>query len=359
MRIIQVLPTLAFGDAVGNDTVALHRALAEKGVQTKIYTQYWSPQYEKAKFVEPLKKLPKLTAEDIMILHISTGFEFVKKLDKFPCKKIMMYHNVTPPEFFKPYDLRSYRSTQEGLETVKHLCDKVDYCFADSELNKQDLQEMGFQCAIDVLPILIPFDDYKKEPDHEIMEKYSDGKTNLVFTGRIAPNKKHEDIIQAFYYYKMIDPEARLFLVGNYSEEDYYYRRLKEYVRALDLEDVYFTGHISFSAILAYYRIADVFLCMSEHEGFCVPLVEAMWFDVPILAYQSTAIPYTLGGSGLMFDEKNYPAVAELIHQVVKKPELREKLIAGQRKRLEDFQHPVIERQFFDYLESFMGEKIG
>ena len=124
-------------------------------------------------------------------------------------------------------------------------------------------------------------------------------------------------------------------------------------------DSVYFTGHISFSAILAYYRIAAVFLCMSAHEGLCVPLVEAMWFDGPVVADQSTAIPSTLGGSGLMFSEKDYPVVAELLHQVVAKPELRQKLIDGQRKRLEDFQHPVIEQQFFDYLESFTGEKIG
>lgn len=358
MRIIQVLPMLAFGDGVGNDTVALYHALAKRGIQTKIYAQCWTPQYDKVKFVEPLKKIPKLTANDVMIVHIAIGFEFAKNLDKFPCKKVMIYHNVTPPEFYEPYDKYTSRCTQEGLDMAQYLSDKVDYCLADSELNKQDLIKMGFQCNIDVLPILIPFDDYKKAPDPQIIEKYSDGKTNLIFTGRIAPNKRQEDVIQAFYYYKMIDPEARLFLVGNYFEEDYYYRRVKEYVRALDLKDVYFTGHISFSAILAYYRIADVFLCMSEHEGFCVPLVEAMWFDVPILAYQSTAIPYTLGGSGLMFDEKNYPMIAELIHQVVTKPELREKLIEGQRKRLEDFQHPVIERQLFDYLESFMGEKI-
>ena len=359
MRIIQVLPTLAFGDAVGNDTVALYEALKKKNIQTQIYAQYWSPKYDKADFLTPLKKLPKLSSKDIMILHISTGFEFVKRLDKYPCKKIMIYHNITPPEFFRPYDKRSFQSTKEGLETVRFLSDKVDYCLADSELNKQDLQKMGFRCPVGVLPILIPFDDYKKEPDETVVKKYNDGKTNIVFTGRIAPNKKQEDVIQAFYYYKKLDPEARLFLVGSYSEEDYYYRRLKEYVRVLDLEDVYFTGHIPFSAILAYYHIADVFLCMSEHEGFCVPLVEAMWFDVPMIAYQSTAIPFTLGGSGLMVSEKNFPMIAELIYQVVTKPELRQKLIDGQRKRLEDFQHPVIEQQFFDYLESFTGEKIG
>ena len=143
---------------------------------------------------------------------------------------------------------------------------------------------MGYTCPIDVLPILIPFDDYAKTPSQQVIDRYSDGYTNLIFTGRIAPNKRQEDVIRAFYdYKKFYNPKSRLILVGGHNGMERYYHRLKSYINALELEDVVFPGHIKFDEILAYYKIADVFLCQSEHEGFCVPLVEAMYFDVPVV----------------------------------------------------------------------------
>ena len=180
--------------------------------------------------------------------------------------------------------------------------------------------------------------------------------TNIVFTGRIAPNKKQEDVIKAFYCYKKYyDSSARLFLVGSYKEDDEYYQKLKEYVWRLGVKDVYFTGHIKFNQILAYYKIADVFLCMSEHEGFCVPLVEAMFFDVPIIAYNSTAIPSTLGGSGILLDDKNPIIAAKMIDILVNDAELRQKVLKNQRERLEDFKYEKIKEQFEQYLNDFIN----
>ena len=109
----------------------------------------------------------------------------------------------------------------------------------------------------------------------------------------------------------------RLFFVGKYAGMEAYYEQLKRYVEALDLKDVYFTGHIKFDEILAYYRTADVFVCMSEHEGFCVPLVEAMYFGVPIVAYDSSAIADTLGNGGILTEDKDPKLVAEIINRLV------------------------------------------
>ena len=116
-----------------------------------------------------------------------------------------------------------------------------------------------------------------------------------------------------------------------------------------------FPGHIKFNDILAYYKVADVFLCMSEHEGFCVPLVESMFFQVPILAYDSTAIASTLGGSGILFREKRMTEVAGLIDRVVKDPDLRARMIAAQDDRLKDFDNAVVMKQFFAYLNKFIA----
>ena len=173
---------------------------------------------------------------------------------------------------------------------------------------------MGYTCPMKVLPILIRFEDYEQEPDADVIRKYSDGATNLLFVGRMAPNKKVEDVISAFAYYKEhYDKTARLFLVGSFQETDLYYQYLQKHIKKLGTHDVIFSGHISFQAVLAYYKIADVFLCMSEHEGFCVPLVEAMYFGVPIVAYDSSAIADTLGGAGILLKNKDLKKTASYI----------------------------------------------
>lgn len=357
MRIIQVLPTIAYGDAIGNDTIALKQAIESLGYETAIYAE---------RVAEPLKNktaffisdMPRLNDDDIIIYHLSTGSDLNFKVTEFSGRKMVIYHNVTPPHFFVNNDYVAYKLTKWGLDGVKYLADKVEYCLADSEFNKKELQAAGYKCPIDVLPILIPFEDYQKQPAHRIVDLYDDGKTNIIFTGRIAPNKKQEDVISAFYHYKKyFDPDARLFLVGSYNNKDVYYRRLIKYVEQLELKDVYFTGHIKFDEILAYYTIADVFLCMSEHEGFCVPLAEAMFFNIPIIAYNCTAIPWTLGGSGILLKEKDPLVTAKMIHMVLSDEELREKVLHNQRIRLEDFQYYRIKQQFEEYLCQFIENK--
>ena len=130
------------------------------------------------------------------------------------------------------------------------------------------------------------------------MKLYDDDYVNILFTGRVVPNKKQEDVIEAFYYYKrFIQPKSRLILVGSFAGIDKYHDQLEAYVNKLGLEDVIFTGQIKFDEILAYYQLADLFLCMSEHEGFCVPIVEAMYFNVPVIARDTSAIAWTLAGS--------------------------------------------------------------
>ena len=272
------------------------------------------------------------------------------------CRKVMVYHNITPPQFFEEYSVKAAQLCQNGLEGASYLADKVDYCLAVSEYNKQDLIRMGYTCPIDVLPILIPFDDYAKTPSQQVIDRYSDGCTNLIFTGRIAPNKRQEDVIRAFYdYKKFYNPKSRLILVGGHNGMERYYHRLKSYINALELEDVVFPGHIKFDEILAYYKIADVFLCQSEHEGFCVPLVEAMYFDVPVVAYDSSAIAGTLGGGGFLLKDKNPVETAGVINRVVTDEALRTQIIKNQQARLADFDHKVIEAQFKTYLDTFIN----
>ena len=337
MKIIQMLPTIAYGDAVGNDCAAIYKILKDDGWDTAIYAENIDYRLPKG-FAHRVSDMPSLSANDILIYHLSTGTELNKRLKEYPCRKVIFYHNITPPDFFKLYDPISFELCRSGLAQARAIAPHAEYCIADSEFNRQDLIRMGYRCPIDVAPILIPFEDYDKEPDADTMRQYSDGKINILFTGRIAPNKRHEDLIRAFAALHRDEPNSRLILAGSYQDGDRYAKRLKRYVRELELEEsVVFTGHISFASILALYRTASVFWCMSDHEGFCVPLVEAMYFDIPIVAAASTAIPWTLGGSGVLLDEKNPELTAAVTRELMSDEVLRKKVVEGQRARLADF----------------------
>lgn len=356
MRIIQLLPTLSYGDAVGNDALAIKSLIHDMGHQTQIYAQRIDSRLPRRTAIS-IDRIPKLGNRDILLYHASTGTELNFLLPRMGGQKVMRYHNVTPPTYFREYDTISEQLCTEGYRGMRHLSDRIDYCIADSEYNRENLLDMGYTCPIEVCPILIPFSDYEKTPSNAVIKRYcDDGYTNIVFVGRVAPNKKHENIIRAFYcYQKYFNQKARLFLVGSFGDSDRYYQRLYDYVQVLGLEGkVIFTGHIKFNEILAYYRIADVFLCMSEHEGFCVPLVESMHFGVPIVAYNTTAIPYTLGGSGVLLETAEPIAAAEAIARIIDDKNYRNDIVAKQYERVQDFSHEDTAAKLKEILQRIM-----
>lgn len=357
MRIFQLLPVIAFGDAVGNDTRALKNALIEAGYETEIYADVVDARLPKGT-AKRYDMMPKVEDDDIILYHLSTGHKMNYSLEKYPCRKIIMYHNVTPAKYFDGYNRDGYENCRQGIRAARLMRTVADFCFADSEYNKQELIGYGYKCDIEVLPILIPFEDYAKEPNKKTVKAFSDGKTNILFTGRIVPNKKQEDLITAFYYYNQyINKNSRLILAGSYVGMERYKSRLEKYAEELGLEgSVYFSGMSKFNDILAYYRVADVFLSMSEHEGFCVPLVEAMYFNIPVIARDTSAIAGTLGGSGILLPDNHPMVAAEMIHRVVTDKELRDTVIKNQQIRLRDFDNKKIQKQFLDAMERFINQ---
>ena len=204
MKVLQLLPTLAMGDAIGNDVRALEKVIRGMGYQTGIYAEVIDGRLPEGT-AQQVEKMPRLSGEDVILYHMSTGSELNFSLEKYPCRKLMVFHNITPPRFFKGYNDAAMESAEYGMRGLCHLADKVDGCMADSAYNGDILRELNYRCPITVRPILIPFADYAKEPDASVMEHYKDdGYTNFIFVGRVAPNKKQEDIIQAFYYYTAI-----------------------------------------------------------------------------------------------------------------------------------------------------------
>lgn len=352
MKIINMIPILAFGDAVGNDTLAVHNSLKKAGYDSIVAASYIDERLG-GNLAVSTRDLSFIKPEDIVIYHLSTGHELNERFGSLNCRKIIKYHNITPPEFFFGYDKNAVASCIEGYRQTAALSDKPELVFADSAYNKEELIRMGYRCEIEVLPILIPFEDYRKEPDPEVMTQMDDGYTNIIFTGRVVPNKRQEDVIAAFdCYQKYYNPESRLILVGNCDCVSHYYEGLAAYVRALGVKNVIFTGHIKFPAILAYYRSADLFLSMSDHEGFCVPLVESMFFDVPVIAKDTSAVGWTLGGSGILLPDRDPKLAAGMMNRVLTDSQLKEKILQNQRERLSDFDNHKVEGQLLSRIKS-------
>ncbi|WP_181438615.1 glycosyltransferase [Paenibacillus sambharensis] len=345
----QLLPTLSYGDAVSNSAVNMMKVLRSMGLKSNIYAQNIHPKM--TKYAQHADSCPKNYP---VIYHHSTGSELSYTIPNFTNTKVLVYHNVTPPSFFAGYSGTMQRLCQEGRDQLTFLSEHMDVSIAVSEYNRSELLELGYKNTF-ISPIIVNYEDYAEEPDQKLLKSLQDSpeSKNILFVGRIAPNKKQEDVIKSFYYYhKYINSNSKLTLVGSYGGMERYYSELVHLIEHLQLQDhVVITGHIPFTKILAYYKGSDLFLCMSEHEGFCVPIVEAMYFQLPIIAYKSSAIPDTLGNGGFLTTSKDYKSNAELMHILLAEQELQDKLLANQRVQLQRFSKEAAINQFVAILK--------
>ena len=223
----------------------------------------------------------------------------------------------------------------------------------DSAFNTEELVAAGFP-RTGVLPVGPSFTHLETTAAGTMADAFDDGWTNILFVGRMIPNKKIDDLIRIFHAYKTrCNPRSRLLLVGSYGGFDLYFAMLQQLVARLRVPDVFFMGHVSNEELSAFYDVADLFLCASEHEGFCVPLVEAMAADVPILAYAAGAVPETLGGAGLLFAPKDLEVAAEMLGMLVYDRALRAQVLAGQRRRLADFSPARIDARLAELVTAF------
>lgn len=282
---------------------------------------------------------------DVLILHYALPSPLTPALHEQRCRRVLIHHNVTPPEFFLGFDPEMARICRIGRQELETLRDDVELALGDSEFNRRELEAAGFR-STGVLPIYLDFARYREPANPVLRRQLADGASNLLFVGRVQPNKRHEDLIRlACYWKRYIDPGVRLLLVGKLPRRRHYFDALQQYLyeQQFTPEEVVFTGHVAHDELLACYGAARVFVSMSEHEGFGVPLVEAMLLDVPVLAYRAGAVPDTLGPAGVQFDRKQVPELAELAHQLALPGALREAVLAGQRKRLAAFAPPAVE----------------
>ncbi|MCB1920865.1 MAG: glycosyltransferase [Candidatus Competibacteraceae bacterium] len=353
----QLLPNLSYGDAISNQALQLRDQLRIQGYRSNILVRFIDPRVagECQRYTEG-----DLAPEDGLFYHHSIGSELTPVAVAHSGPKCLIYHNITPAEFLTPYRPDLARLLREGREALWRLAPAFPYSVGDSYYNAEELALFGFS-EPGVLPLIIDPGHWRVPADLALMRQLQDGQRNLLFVGRYAPNKCQHQLIEAFTHYLRMDPQARLILIGGGEPEDPYARYLQSMINAMGLrEQVVLPGQINDAELQAYYRTAHLFWSMSEHEGFCVPLIEAMWFDAPILAFHSSAVPETLAGSGVLFTDKgDLAAVAMLAQQLAGDDALRSTVLEKQRQRRWAFAPEAIRPRLIELLAGLAPADTG
>jgi glycosyltransferase involved in cell wall biosynthesis len=334
----QFLPALDPGDAVSSHTLAMQRELRALGLESEVYSHTTHPSLAGA--TRPYESYAPRGArgEERLLYHLAIGSVVADFLLARPEPLLIDYHNLTPGEFFAGWAPDAVYGQSWGRQQLADLAARTELGLADSEFNRGELVEAGYRDTA-VVPILLDTADFDREVDEEALDRLlaakAGGGADWLFVGRVVPNKAQHDVVKAFAAYRRaFDPAARLHLVGGTSVPSYA-EAVAKYVAALGLTDaVELAGPVTSGVLAAQYRVADAFVCLSEHEGFCVPLLEAMHHEVPIVAYGSSAVPETLRAGGLVLDEKAPVTVAAAVHRVVSDPLLRRALVASGQARL-------------------------
>jgi L-malate glycosyltransferase len=346
MIINQWVPAAHKGDAIGDSARRVRDLLRTMGHDSELYALTIDDElaHDVRRFGDPAARRGDLT-----IFHYALPSPMTGAFASLASGRVLQYHNVTPASYFAPYDPALFRLAALGREELATLVGRVDLALGDSEYNRQELDGLGFG-RTGVFPIAVDTTRITQPARRPALERVllDDGLVNFLFVGRIAPNKKIEDHIKlAEVYKRYVDAYYRFIFVGRFDVVPRYYsmiRALMAEYRFLTDRFV-FTGPVPDEELAVYYRHAAVYVSLSEHECFCVPLLEAMAADVPVLAYAAAAVPDTLGGAGVQFAPKDLEYAAELLGALAFDDDLRARVIAGQRQRLADFGDARITRE--------------
>jgi len=357
----QFLSTFAGRDAIGMHTIRLRALLRDAGFPSDIYAldthdDVRHDAYDASSFRD---RVP--ADRDAWILyHFSIGSSLLEIVRAFDAPLALDYHNITDATYFWRWEPRAAARMLEGRRQLADIAPRVRFALADSRFNEHELVDLGCEHTA-VAPILIDFSDYDAAPDAKVLadrqRSRRAGGTDWLAVGRIAPNKCQHDIVLAFAAFRRLhDPLARLTLVGGQSAGEYW-RALHRLAGHLGIADaVTFTDVVSHAELLACYRSADVLLCLSEHEGFNVPVLESMYFDVPVVAYAAGAVPDTVGDGGLLLTDKDPLVVASAVERLRSDPSLRTQLVDAGRRRVEHFSIARTGPQLIESLKTLMKE---
>jgi len=333
-NIHQFLPVLARNDAIGETVLRMKNLIEEWGFDSGIYVE--KPIEQTSNLTKHYSKY-KEKQTDLIIYHHSIGSELAEFTSNLHIPKVLFYHNVTPPHFFEPYSKTIATELYNGRKQTQTLAKFFDYAMAVSGHNRFELHRLGYK---KVLPMqyFMNLERFNVMQIRKDIERKYQNTTKIIFVGRRSPNKKIEDIIKVFAYFKIFNPNSKLFVLGGSWSVERYANTLNHLLDLLHIrDDVIFINELTDEELATYYKISDVFLCMSEHEGFCIPLIESAYFGIPIVAYNSTAVADTLGGTGILVNHKRYPEISQMIELIIKNPQFKESIICDQKERLKFF----------------------
>lgn len=352
-RIAILSPSMFTGDAVSNDVLGMHKALSRQGHEVRIFSEGWTITAPKVWPAEAISGFLKQRS-DVLVYHYSRGWApGLKLLRSQKYRTVIKYHNVTPPEFFTRYSTDYARMCWEGREELGPIAQSnCDLYLSDSAFNMRELLSAGAgESKSFVVPPFHHIDRLDSiAPDVSVSKDLQDGFANICMVGRVAPNKGHPALIEAFAaYHHDYNSASRLLIVGKEETRlGNYSKLLREMVKRLDLQGhVLFTGGVSDQVLKSCYLSSRAFMITSKHEGFCVPLVEAMALRLPIVAYASSAIPDTVDNVGLVWEELNPYLLAESLHSIVEDRSISDSLSEmGWRRYQQHFTNEKIEATF-------------
>ena len=350
MIINQWVPAAHRGDAIGDSARRVRDMLRAAGHDSELYALTIDDDLRDD--VRPFADAAAGRGH-VTIFHFALPSPMTGAFASLGGIRVLQYHNITPAAFFAPYDAQMFRLAALGRQELRTLAGRVDLALGDSEFNRRELEALGF-APTGVMPIAVNLDRLTSAPRRPALEKIlGDGLINFLFVGRIVPNKRIEDHIRlAEMYKRYIDSYYRFIFVGRHDGLPRYYAMVRALIVQYRMlpERFIFTGGVPDADLAAYYRWADAYVSLSDHEGFCVPLVEAMATDVPVLAYAAGAVPETLGGAGVLFSPKDFEFAAEMLGTLVYDRPVREAVLAGQRRRVREFAPDRIEQRLKDVL---------
>jgi L-malate glycosyltransferase len=355
----QVIPSFAAHDAVSAHAVEVRHVLRGLGFSSEIYAGLAAGAGRDT--VLPFDRFEREppSPTDWVLYQMSTGSPVADVLQERPERKVVNYHNLTPPDLISGWSPALAAELALGRRQLREVAAGCELGIAVSRFNERELADAGFTRTA-VAPVLVDLDhlvrDVDPQAEERLRQQKEGGGADLLFVGRIAPNKAQHDLVKALAAYRRAyDPEARLHLVGA-SSSAAYSDALTAYVHRLGLDGaVNVTGSVPSSILAAHYRTADVFVCLSEHEGFCVPLLEAMHNRVPIVAFAAAAVPETVGTSAILLDDKSPAVVAAAVHRAVIDSEVRQQLVAAGSQRLAGYTLDQARRRFTDALRGLLS----
>ena len=344
------MATLGYGDAIGNEALGIRRVLRDAGFASEIYVETAETRLEN--LTVDYRDLPEeTTADDILIHHFSIGSRASRIAFALPARMVLIYHNITPPSYFIGVNPTLVQQCWMGRRELRAYARRCDLALGDSEFNRRELAEIGFT-RTGVLPVVPSFAHLAVEPDRMLAGTFDDDRTNILFVGRVIPNKRIENVIRVFQAYRLkYDRRARLLLVGAQSGFERYVASLRDLVARLGIPDVHMVGHVSNEELTAYYDVADVFLSASAHEGFCVPLMEAFHKGLPVVAYAAAAVPDTMDGAGVLYDRTDPRHVASLIHTLMTDDAWYEETVRSQYAALDRLTARDFGRTLLDFVD--------